>query len=447
MTPQIILKNVAKLPPDLTKDQLLDIFRMYTYTDRGGSQISNWTYSKKQGAFLPPNREKLDLVAAMIGAEIVDQRSAGEPLSAPFQLNPSFNLRSYQVEPAAELVEYLQQNQYGVLQADPGLGKTIVGTKVAGQFGCKILVLCDMGSLQGQWQAASETIWGKPMQILKKTDTKFADTCVATFQLLNLNRQLLDRIYSEFGFVIADESHSTSAAKWKQVLLNLNSKYRLGVTATPYRKGYSDQVLSDLIGPIAVHMKETEENRIVAKISFAFSGVSWYSTSPDDFSKTLSLLAADEMRNLFLLGLLRDAVEMDRKIALVAPTIDCLKWLHDQSKGWCKGRLYVGSTTLAQDLKLKEDLESGAVNVIFTARKINKGVDLPRLDYLINATPANNKAAIVQLVGRLLRKAEGKPQPIVVDVVDDGDLSRCFARNRKKWYLEEKFQIGEEVQL
>jgi superfamily II DNA or RNA helicase len=443
MSRQIILKNVAKLPADLTKDELLDIFRMYTYQDRNGAVVNNWLFSKKIG-YLPPNRDKLDLVAAMIGAEIVDQRCLGKPLSAPFQLNPEFNLRSYQVEPAGQFIEYLQQNYYGMLQGETGSGKTSVTSFTVGHLNCKILVLCDMGSLLSQWQAAFKGVWGKDAQILKSGDSTFADVCVATFQLLNLNRELLDRIYDEFGCVVTDECHVQSAEKWKHVLLSINSKYKAGISATIFRKGYSDEILTDLIGPIVVEM--ADEDKIIPQISFAFSNVLWYSSNPDDFSRTLSKLAADEQRNMFLLSLLKEAVKMNRKIVLVAPTIKCLKGLYEDSKGWCRGRLYVGSTTLQQDLALKSDLASGKINVIFTAKKLNKGVDLKNLDYLILATPTNNKAQIIQIVGRLLRKAEGKPQPIVVDVIDNSELAQCFARNRKKWYIEQGFQIRKETQ-
>lgn len=435
----IVLRNMAKLPKIEDKDLLLKIAQLYSYESKSGDVINNWMFADGH-LYLPPNMNKLQQVAELLDETIVDERTTGKPLKEPFVMRDLFKFRDYQKQPYQQMLDYLKVNYYGMLHGETGSGKTSVATAIMGQFGVKVCVLCDMGSLQSQWKAAVKGVWRKDIQIISSNDKTFADVCVATFQLLNKNRELLKRIKTEFGMVVVDEVHISSASCWKNVLMNIDTKYRLGVSATIYRKGFEEEVLTDLIGPIYVSMKD--ENKVIPKIKFINTGVKWYSDSPDDFSRTLSKLSKNEQRNQVIINIILQAVKNNRKIAVIAPTIECLKYLHEQTKSHTKGVLYVGSTTLEQDLRLQSDLECGNINVIFSSKKLSKGTDLPRLDCLIMATPSNSKAAVIQIVGRLLRKCEGKPQPVVFDLIDDSSLSKCFARNRKKWYVEAKFELG-----
>lgn len=47
------------------------------------------------------------------------------------------------------------------------------------------------------------------------------------------------------------------------------------------------------------------------------------------------------------------------------------------------------------------------------------GLDIPNLEILILASPHKDKATIVQAIGRIERKFEGKETPICYDIVDN----------------------------
>ena len=59
-----------------------------------------------------------------------------------------------------------------------------------------------------------------------------------------------------------------------------------------------------------------------------------------------------------------------------------------------------------------------------------EGLDIPKLDTLILATPMSD---IIQSVGRILRVHDEKKEPIVVDIIDDR-VKMCkklyFLRNK-----------------
>ena len=67
----------------------------------------------------------------------------------------------------------------------------------------------------------------------------------------------------------------------------------------------------------------------------------------------------------------------------------------------------------------------------------SEGLDLPRLNTLILATP---RADVKQAVGRILRAAT-ETHPLVIDVVDSIGPCRAQLRKRRAYYEESGFRI------
>lgn len=110
----ITIRGMAqvKIPPE----HLQEVLGMYVHTPRDGSFIRNYRYSSKDGhAYLP--------------------------------LNPDFTFRPHQINPSAELLQVCRKENFALLSAGCGNGKTVVMTWVAGMLGHRVLILVDMGSL------------------------------------------------------------------------------------------------------------------------------------------------------------------------------------------------------------------------------------------------------------------------------------------------------------
>lgn len=432
----ILLRNLAKV--NLPAQHRLEVLKLYCHENRQGDVVQNYVYHQGT-AYLPLNKTKLDYVSQLLGEEIVDERAPGELLKDPFVMRKEFTLRIHQEVPAPALLGYVKTHRYAVLKAGCSLGKTCVMTWVAGHLGKKVLVLVDQGNLAGQWQDAFQMVWGKSSSILKSREDLSNDVVIATFQFLHRHPELVSEMKEMFGVCLCDEMHISAAKTYRAVLFKLSNMYRIGTTATLMRKGFSNEVLTDLISDVSVEM--TDDNALIPEIRFVTTGVKFFSNDPNVFTKTLTELSQNDARNDLIVELIKQEVGNGRKILLVGSRIDSLTYLHKRCSEFCNAALYVGSTTLKQDRALKEDMETGKTQVILADKKIEKGTDLPSLDTVIIAKPMNNEATVTQVVGRIVRPLAGKPLPVVYDLVDTGALAWRFAANRHGWYSELNYKF------
>lgn len=418
------------------------ILGMFAYPMSDGSSFFNYQYNSAAGiALLPPNMAKLKMVADLLGEEIFDNRSRGQPLSEPFQLQPEFQPRDYQEDPSQHLIDYIKEHYYGTLEAGCGTGKTVVMTYAAGHLNCKILILVDQSNLITGWTDAAQFIWGRKLQKITAKTTEFGDMCFSTFQLLAQNDQLLKRIRKEFGCCLIDECHTAKAATFKRVMFGLNNQYRIGCSATFFGKNLPQGVLHDIIAPTCVTM--VDPHALTPDVHFVDTGVPFLSNDPSVFgNKTLPALAMDERRNAVIYKLIKERAAAGRRILVIG-----IK--NDQAKLLCalierlgiSATVYTGSTSVKRDLQVKNDFNSGKLQVVFTSKKLDKGTDLASADTLINAKPSNNEAVVRQQSGRIVRIWEGKPLPELYDLRDAGSLSETFARNRARWYRDLGYRI------
>lgn len=436
----IVLRNCARVNlPEHFKSEVLGLYLHY---NRAGDSIRNYKY-KNGVAYLPLNMEKLRKISQLLNEPIEDQRSAGEPLSSPFVLNPAFKFRDHQIIPSAQLLAHCEANNYGVLSAGCGNGKTVVMTWVAGQLGGKTLILVDMGSLLSQWCESYQMVYNKEVQVIDKDTKDFGDVCIVTFQMLHSNQEMLLQMREKFTTALFDEFHTTASDTRREILFKLSNKYRIACTASLMKKGFESDVLTDFVSGISVTMED--KNALKPVIHFVETGRPWFSSDPDQWGKIISKLSKDSVRNDQAAKLAIAMATAGRKILLVGNTIESLQYINSilTKDPFCKSVVYTGSTTLKQDKALRDDLAEGKTNIILTSKKADKGLDLPSLDCLILIKPANNEAFVQQISGRVVRPEEGKPVPLVFDFVDNNSLATRFAGNRKKWYKKLGYTVEE----
>ena len=82
-------------------------------------------------------------------------------------------------------------------------------------------------------------------------------------------------------------------------------------------------------------------------------------------------------------------------------------------------------------------------NILFGTQSIfSEGISLDSLSCLVLGTPVNNEPLLTQLIGRVIRKKEGKLQPKVVDIHLKGKTAARQANARMGYYVKQDYKIN-----
>jgi superfamily II DNA or RNA helicase len=97
-----------------------------------------------------------------------------------------------------------------------------------------------------------------------------------------------------------------------------------------------------------------------------------------------------------------------------------------------------GETSSKKRTKVINDLRDGAENLVISTSIFEYGLDIPRLDGLVIASPSKSMIRTIQRVGRILRIHEGKANAKIVDFDDtNADYFREHFMERMIFYSAE----------
>ena len=88
------------------------------------------------------------------------------------------------------------------------------------------------------------------------------------------------------------------------------------------------------------------------------------------------------------------------------------------------------------------EILKGEKNVLYGTQAIfSEGISVNTLSCLVLATPINNEPLLTQLIGRVIRKLDGKRRPVVIDIHLKGKTAQRQASNRMGYYMKQGYEI------
>lgn len=332
------------------------------------------------------------------------------------------------------IVKYMLNNKSGIIQANPGSGKTIVSIYSIATIKKKTIILVHRESLLHQWIGPGTQ--EKKQGFLSYTDINKSEIGILTSynfketlkksiilvtdqtftSLLRRNREefLLELNNSNIGLFLADEVHTTvGAPTFAECSIHIPANIVFGLSATPYRWDGNSDIINYHLGDTFVPEGKSstmDANITVMLFDFGFLPKSYTYIYWGGFfqrSRYLTILKNSKIFMKVCNGLINKFVNDGRQILVVGERIKLLELLFKNSSCNSKG-LFVGSSKLD---KIDNQL------TFTTPGKSRDGVDYVSKDCLILTSPISN---IEQMTGRTLRIKEGKKQPIIIDLVDIG---------------------------
>lgn len=366
---------------------------------------------------------------------------------------------------------------------------TATALEFARRMGRRTLILVHKEFFLKQWEKRIKYFMPDArVGIIRQKKCEFKDKDFVIGMLQSLARddsgKYPEDVYRAFGLVISDEVHRTSASTWSKIIPRFNAAWRLGLSATPRRKDGAQNVFFYHISKITYSAKTQAQVpglrilRTYSRLEPISRGTYYVSPRNMNSAQILTQLGKDEFRAKDIVDDLIVAVQGGRKVMVVSERISHLKMMSDMLTNslfkidlpfipkidfytgeWFTGGVWETTTKGhrrgdPKTAKRKDsDLEKAeSANVIFaTKQMVEEGLDIEALDVVVLSLPMSD---VEQTVGRVRRwcfaepekckrlcpwragKCMKKPDPVVLDVVDEGiDQLDPKWKARKRFYL------------
>ena len=363
-----------------------------------------------------------------------------EGLSLPEKISFSTKFPPHDFQ--KEIIEtFIKKDGNGLICVPCGYGKTFMALNIAILLRRRLLIVVDKEFLMNQWKSEIENfIQGARVGILQgnkvQIDAEKYDITICMIQTI-CRREFPEGFFDEYGFTIFDECHHLGAAYFCQALKKIQTRYMLGLSATPDREDGLSKVFEYHLGePVYKNTKREPDKDAIVKAVWFSSEDPVYSEVPVNWrgepvtAKLLNQVAEFEPRNNKILGLIDEyAQDKDRFILILSDRISQLEWFENAlTKTKYIHGYYIGGM---KQVKLDENADKCQI-LLATYQMCSEGFSVKKLNTVILATPRKN---VEQSTGRIFRQRidERKVVPHIIDIIDSHEC------HKRRWNIRSKF--------
>jgi DNA repair protein RadD len=320
-------------------------------------------------------------------------------------------LRPYQTAALRQLAPVLFQKP--LLVAPTGSGKTVMGAKLVKTFNAPTLWVAHRRELINQAADKLAALGLHTGVILSgEAENLFAKVQVASIQTLK-NRDL-----PKVGLIVVDEAHHATAAGYAR-LFGAGVPV-VGLTATPFR--LDGRPLGDMFGAmvVAAHVDELvtagtlHAPRVYCAAPPNLDGVE---TARGDFKlKSLSdLLNKPTLVGDIVAEWLKHAAGAQPRTVCFAIDVSTAGRLRRLPRRGSDRRAYRRHHPRRRTRRHPGTPGGNETTVVSNCMVLTEGWDLPALECAILARPTDSLNLHLQMIGRVMRAAEGKGGAVVLD--------------------------------
>ena len=393
----------------------------------------------------PSERGRLKQALLKVGWPAEDLAGYVDGEAHPIELDQSdWELRDYQ----ADAVEGFWHGGSGVVVLPCGAGKTLVGAAAMAKAGATTLILVTNTVAGRQWKrelVARTSLTEDEIGEYSGERKEIRPVTIATYQVMTRKTkgefralELFDT--RDWGLIIYDEVHLLPAPVFRMTS-DLQSRRRLGLTATLVREDGREGDVFSLIGPkrydapwrdieaqgwvapadcVEVRVTMTDNERIIYATAEAEERYRLCACAKTKIPVVRSILARHEGEPALVIGAYLDQLD-ELGVALDAPVIQ-------------------GSTKNKEREVLFDRFRRGEIPVLVVSKVANFSIDLPEASVAIQVSGTfGSRQEEAQRLGRLLRpKGDGR-QAHFYSVVARDSVDAENAAHRQRFLAEQGY--------
>ncbi len=356
-----------------------------------------------------------------------------------------WHLRDYQ----QQAVDGFWAGGSGVVVLPCGAGKTMVGAAAMAQAKATTLILVTNTVAGRQWKRElieRTSLTEDEIGEYSGERKEIRPVTIATYQIMTTRRKgqyiHLDLFDSrDWGLVVYDEVHLLPAPIFR-LTADLQSRRRLGLTATLVREDGREGDVFSLIGPkrYDAPWKDIEAQGWIApatcgevRVTLTDAERMTYATAEPEDRYRLSATARTKM------PVVKKLIERhrDERVLVIGAYLDQLEEISEFLGGV---PIVQGKTTNKERERLFEEFRTGAVKTLVVSKVANFSIDLPEASIAIQISGTfGSRQEEAQRLGRILRpKADGK-QAHFYSVIARDTIDAEYAAHRQRFLAEQGY--------
>ena len=446
------------------------------------------TYYKEKSVLVDDTRKKC--LTVPIGVAIQDILNTSDLTFTDTRVERQVNYPEFRLELRKDQIRaekaYLESIKEEfpkcIVQLPTGKGKSILALHIAKTLNQKTLILVHKDDLVVGWKKDIKLCFGDIDVGLIKASKRFVgeQVTIATVQTLGrMNEVELSEYTSQFGLVIQDEVHHVGL-KIFNIIDQFNSKYKLGLSATPKRSDGLNFVFDLFFGGICYKHEVTEDDEDICNVEvrtlvspykytpFVHGGeiFNYHDFNPKELPDGITFVSSldYEMRpKIPYLNIDNSAVRSPKTKIMV-----CKKILEHYRAGHsvialftqkehiniyyrylCRYMpkeqilLYYGDSKEKNDELMRRAEERECLVTLATYAKATEGTNVKSWEVEFLVSSLNNEKNVEQATGRIRRRKEGKLNTVIVyDVCYQNCYSlRSHFSTRNKAYTRLKYKV------
>ncbi|MHC3004932.1 helicase [Gordonia sp. GN26] len=424
----------------LDRAVLLEVMRHKKVAPMLGAQLDDDTVIVH-----PSERGRLKQVLLKVGWPAEDLAGYVDGEAHPIDLDQGdWHLRDYQ-EMAADS---FWAGGSGVVVLPCGAGKTMVGAAAMAKAGATTLILVTNTVAGRQWKReliARTTLTEEEIGEYSGERKEIRPVTIATYQVMTRkskgeyrNLDLFDS--RDWGLIIYDEVHLLPAPVFRMTA-DLQSRRRLGLTATLVREDGREGDVFSLIGPkrydapwkdieaqgwiapaecIEVRVTLTDEERLQYAVAEPEEKYKLCSTAHTKVNVVKAILNKHKGQQTLVIGAYIDQLEE------LGRELDC--------------PVIQGSTKNKEREILFDRFRSGELQTLVVSKVANFSIDLPEASVAVQVSGTfGSRQEEAQRLGRLLRPKHDGGQAHFYSVVSRDTLDADYAAHRQRFLAEQGY--------